>query len=193
MSRALLAVLNRCGDASDVPLGRILADLGDRSFGWSILVFGLLNMMPMPIGSNMITGIPLLLLTAQMVLGFSYVALPRFIAGRRVSRRGFQRIVLRMKPVLRPLERIIRPRLAWLFERRSERLLGAFLFLVAFALFLPIPLSGFIPAFALFIAGVGLAERDGVVTLLGLAIGLASIAITVVAGITIFLGVQAAT
>src|SRR3546814_21177648 len=60
-------------------------------------------------------------------------------------------------------------------------------------LFLPIPLSGFIPAFALFIAGVGLAERDGVVTLLGLAIGLASIAITLVAGITLFLGVQEAT
>src|SRR3546814_16692804 len=107
-----------------------------------------------------------------MVLGFSYVALPRFIAERRVSRRGFQRIVLRMKPVLRPLERIIRPRLAWLFERHSERLLGAFLFLVAFALFLPIPLSGFLPPFALFIAGLRLAERDGVVTLLGLPLGL---------------------
>src|SRR3546814_17571162 len=52
MSRAPLAVLTRCGDASDVPLGRIMADLGDRSFGWSILVFGLLNMMPMPIGRS---------------------------------------------------------------------------------------------------------------------------------------------
>src|SRR3546814_19543585 len=69
MSRALLAVLTRCGDASDVPLGRILADLGDRSFGWSILVFGLLNMMPIPNGSNMITRIPPLLLTAQMEIG----------------------------------------------------------------------------------------------------------------------------
>src|SRR3546814_2238607 len=91
MSRALLAVLTPCGDASGVPLGRILGDLGDRSFGWSILVFGLLNMMPMPKGSNMITSIPLLLLTAQMVLGISYVALTRFIARRRGSRRGVQR------------------------------------------------------------------------------------------------------
>src|SRR3546814_15936958 len=98
-----------------------------------------------------------------------------------------------MKPVLRPLERIIRPRLAWLFERHSERLLGAFLFLVAFALFLPIPLSGFIPAFALFIAGLGLAAHDGVVTLLCLPTGLASLAIPMVPGLTIFLHVQAAT
>src|SRR3546814_14122443 len=80
MSRALLAVLTRCGDASDVPLGRILADLGDRSFGWSILEFGLLNNTPMPMGSNMITGIQHLLLTEHLVLGCSCVALRAFMA-----------------------------------------------------------------------------------------------------------------
>src|SRR3546814_15577326 len=128
----------------------------------------------MPIGSNSITGVPLLLLTAHMVLGFSHVRLPDFIDRRLVSRRGFQRTVLRLQPVLRPLERIIRPRLEWLFGQPCERILGAYLFLVAFALFLPIPLSGFIPAFALFITGVGLAERDGAITLLGMAFGLAA-------------------
>lgn len=193
MTRSLLMALRRSGDASAVPLGSVLADLGNRSFGWSMAVFGLLNLIPMPIGSNMITGVPLLLLTAQMVLGFSHVRLPAFVNRRRVSRRGFQRMVLRLQPVLRPLERIIRPRLEWLFGQPCERILGAYLFLVAFALFLPIPLSGFIPAFALFITGVGLAERDGAITLLGMAIGLAAIAITVAAGATIVIGVDAAT
>ena len=192
MSRSLLMALRRCGDASAVPLGSVLADLGNRSFGWSILVFGLLNLIPMPIGSQMITGVPLLLLTAQMVLGFSHVRLPGFINRRRVSRRRFQRTVLRLKPVLRPLERIIRPRLGWIFQRRCERFIGAYLFIVAIALFLPIPLSGFISAFALFITGVGLAERDGAVTLLGLVTGLAAIGITLAAAATIFIGVQAA-
>ena len=193
MSRSLLRALRRCGDASAVPLGSVLTDLGNRSFGWSILVFGLLNLIPMPIGSNMITALPLLLLTAQMVLGFSHVRLPASINQRCVSRRQFQRVVLRMKPVLRPLERIIRPRLGWIFQPRCERLVGAYLFLVATALFLPIPLSGFIPAFALFITGVGLAERDGAITLLGLAIGLVARGVTIAATVTIFLGVQAAT
>src|SRR3546814_18141475 len=90
----------------------------------------------MPIGSNSITGVPLLLLTAHMVLGFSHVRLPDFIDRRPVSRRGFQRTVLRLQPVLRPLERIIRPRLGWLFGQSCERILGAYLFLVTFALFL---------------------------------------------------------
>src|SRR3546814_2513144 len=74
----------------------------------------------MPPGSNMITGVPLLLLTAQMVLGFSHVRLPDFIDRRPVPRRGFQRAVLRLRPVLRPLERIIRPRLERSEEHTSE-------------------------------------------------------------------------
>lgn len=193
MSRSLLMALRRQPDASAVPLGGVLADLGNRSFGWSILLFGLVNLIPMPIGSQMLTGLPLLLLTAQMVLGFSHVRLPAFVNRRRVSRRRFQEAVLRLRPVLRPLERVIRPRLAWLFARRSERLIGVFLFLVAIALVLPIPLSGFISAFALFITGVGLAERDGAVTLLGLAIGLAALAVSAAAAVTIVVGVQAAT
>lgn len=193
MSRSLLMALRRCGDASAVPLGTVLADLGNRSFGWSILVFGLINLIPMPIGSQMVTGLPLLLLAAQMILGLDHVRLPGFINERCVSRRRFQETVLRLRPVLRPLERIIRPRLGWIFQRRCERLIGVFLFLVAVALVLPIPLSGFISAFALFITGVGLAERDGAITLLGLVIGAAALAITTAAGITIFLGVQAAT
>ncbi|HMA14375.1 MAG: exopolysaccharide biosynthesis protein [Bacteroidota bacterium] len=194
MSRSLLMALRRQQpDASAVPLGGVLTDLGNRSFGWSILLFGLVNLIPMPIGSQMLTGLPLLLLTAQMVLGFSHVRLPGFVNRRRVSRRRFQEAVLRLRPVLRPLERVIRPRLAWLFARRSERLIGVFLFLVAIALVLPIPLSGFISAFALFITGVGLAERDGAITLLGLAIGLVALAVSTAAAITIVVGVQAAT
>jgi hypothetical protein len=193
MSRSLLLALRRRGNADAVPLGTVLADLGDRSFGWSIMVFALFNLIPMPIGSNMITALPLLLLTAQMALGLPHVRLPGFINRRRVSRRGFQRVVLRLKPVLGPLERIIRPRHPWLFQPRCERLVGACLFVVATALFLPIPLSGFISAFALFITAVGLAERDGSITLLGLGIGAAAIGVTLAAAATIVIGVQAAT
>src|SRR3546814_12914071 len=112
---------------------------------------------------------------------------------RRVSLRGFQRMVLRLQPVRRPLERISRPRLEWLFGQPCERILGAFLFLVVFALFLPIPLSGFIPAFALFITGVGLAEREGAIPLLGMSIGLAAIELSVAPGLPIATVVDVAT
>ena len=192
MSRRLLWAVRRCGDSSAVPLGEVLTDLGNRSFGWAILLFGLVNLIPMPFGSQMLTALPLLLLTAQMVLGFSHVRLPAFVNERCVSRRRFQRVVLRLQPVLRPLERILQPRLVWLFQRSSERLIGVLLFLVAIALFLPIPLSGFVAAFALFITGVGLSERDGLVTLLGLAIGCAALGVSTAEAVTIVAGMKAA-
>ena len=53
-----------------------------------------------------------------------------------------------------------------------------FLFCVALALFLPIPLSAYGPAIALFVTGFGLVERDGLVTLVGVALGMAAIVVT---------------
>ncbi len=182
-------------DARDATrsLGAILAELGDRSFGWSIIVFALVNLLPLPFGSNVVTALPLLLLTGQMVLGFSHVRLPGIIARRHIPRRGFQGVVLRFRPLLRRIERIIRPRHVWLFAPRAERIVGVGLFLVSVALFLPIPFSGMISAFALLVAGIGLAERDGAVVFAGLAVGVVAIAVTLAAATTIVLGVQAAT
>jgi hypothetical protein len=98
-----------------------------------------------------------------------------------------------MKPILSRIERVVRPRRLSLFEARSERLIGGFLFLVSCALFLPIPFSGYFSAVSLFVAGIGLAERDGTVTLTGLGIGVFAILVTLTALSVIVIGVRAAT
>jgi hypothetical protein len=120
-----------------------------------------------------------------MMLGFRYVQLPRRLADMRLDQHKLRRAVLRLRPVTRRLERILQPRLQVLFLRRNERPLGVALFIIAFTLFLPVPLSGWFPAMSLFIAGVGLVERDGVVTMLGLLAGALSVLLT--AGIVVSL------
>ena len=193
IQRSLFHAVRRHRDVASVPIGTILAEMGNRSFGWSIVFFALVNLLPLPFGANMFTALPLMLLTAQMALGFPFVRLPGFVNRRRISRRGYQRSVLRMKPVLNRIERVIRPRRLSLFEARSERLIGGFLFLVSCALFLPIPFSGYLSAIALFVAGIGLAERDGSVTLVGLGLGVLAICVTLTAVTVIAIGVRAAT
>lgn len=193
LSWTLLRAVGRYGALERVPLERILADQGQRSFGWSILLFSVVNLLPLPLGTNVVTALPLLLLTAQMALGYSHVRLPGFLTRQSVSRRGFQRAVLRLKPVLRPLEQVVRPRRPEVFALEAERLIGGFLFLVSAALFLPIPLSGLISATALLVTAIGLLERDGVVTCLGLALGVAAILFTVIAAAALVLGVQSLT
>jgi hypothetical protein len=190
LSWSLLRAVGRYRTFDSVPLGLILADQGQRSFGWSILLFAFVNLLHLPFGSNVVTALPLLLLTGQMVLGLPHVWLPGIITRRRVPRHGFQRVVLRFQPLLRRIERVIRPRPPQLFSLKAERLIGVFLFVVSAALFLPIPFSGLISAAALAVTAMGLIERDGVVTVIGMAIGVAALVVTSAAAAALFLGAR---
>ena len=191
MSRSLLRAINGRRDTGAVTIGTFLADLGDRSFGWSLVLFSIVNLLPMPYGSTLITALPLILLTVQMALGFRHVHLPGFFNRRPVSRAGMRRAVIRLRPLTRPIERIIRPRHEWLFQPNFERLMGLLLLVVSVALFLPLPLSGWIPAFALFVSGFGLVERDGLVTMIGLAMGIVAIVVTIIVALSLAAGAAA--
>ena len=174
-----------------ISLAELVASLGERSMGWALLVFALINLLPLPMGTDMITAIPVLVVTTQIALGYDELRLPGFIARRRISRKRFQKLVLRLGPVLRPIERVLKPRLLWLFAGKAERALGCFLCLVGLALFAPIPLTGYLPACAIALAGIGLIERDGLVALAGAAVGLAGIGVTIAFGTMLFLGADA--
>lgn len=193
LTRRLFRAAGPRGPVDGQSLGEVVAGLGDRSFGWLILLFSLVNLMPWPPGSTLILAIPLVIVTAQMALGLRQVWLPGFITRRHVGRKAFQRVVLRLRPVIRPIERIVRPRLDWVFAPGPERALGVFLLCVSVALFLPIPLSAYGPAIALFVTGFGLVERDGLVTLVGVALGVAAIAITAASATLIYMGAVAVT
>lgn len=195
LSRRLVRAASVCGpdaDSDRISLGALVTTLGDRSFGWCILVFTLINMLPLPPGTDMILSLPVLMLTAQMALGFDQVWLPGFVARIRVGRRSFQKLVMRVGPLMRRIEKVLRPRHEWLFAPPAERLLGAFLFLVSIALFAPIPFSGYLTATTLVIASIGLIERDGLVALAGAGLGLFAIFVTGAAGVMLFLGAEAA-
>jgi hypothetical protein len=159
-------------------LGNLLSTLGETSFGWAIVVFSLVTLLPLPPGSTLLTALPLLVTTGQMMLGYPHVKLPQRLARLPLDPVTLRRTVLRLRPVTRRLERVLRPRYTFLFARHNERAVGLALFVIAFALFLPVPLSGWFPALSLFVFGVGLVERDGLVSGAGLLLGGASVLLT---------------
>lgn len=169
-------------------IGDLIASLGEASFGWSLVVLALLNLLPLPLGFNMITSIPLILVTAQMALGFDKVRLPGFIASRSINRRGFQSLVLRLKPIFSWVERLSKPRLPMMLSPTAERAIGIVLFLASLALFLPIPLNTWLLAISLLVAGVGIVERDGLITLIGTSLAMAAVVLTGVLGSMIVIG-----
>jgi hypothetical protein len=188
LSRRLFRAAGPRNGAPDTTLGAVLAGLGDRSFGWLILVFSLVNLLPMPIGGTLITAIPLVIVTLQMALGLHSVRLPGRLTRWPVNRKAFQKRVLWLGPVIRQIERVVRRRVEFVFAPQAERLLGIWLLCVSIVLFLPIPLSGYLPAFALFLSGVGLVERDGLVTLVGAGLGLVAMVVTAGVVATVIIG-----
>jgi len=164
--------------AGTLTLGNLLSALGETSFGWAIVVFSLLTLLPLPPGSSVVTALPLLVTTGQMMIGYPHVKLPARLARLRLDPVKLRRTVLRLRPVTRRLERVLTPRYTPLFAPRNERLLGLLVFVIAFALFLPVPFSGWFPAVSLFIFGVGLVERDGLVATIGLICGGGSVVLT---------------
>lgn len=177
--------------AGTLTLGNLLSAMGETSFGWAIVVFSLLTLLPLPPGFTLLTALPLLVTTGQMILGYSHVNLPNFLARQRLDHPKLRQAVVRLRPITRRLERVLRPRYTGLFARRNERTLGVFLFVIAFALFLPIPLSGWFPAISLFTVGVGFVERDGLVTMVGIVMGGLSVLLTIAVMMSLVAGAEA--
>jgi hypothetical protein len=89
-----------------------------------------------------------------------------------------QRAVTRAVPILKRLERWSRPRLSVFETAIGMRGMGVALLALALALIVAAPLIGQIPlGLAVCLVGLGLVERDGIVVLAGLGIGMIGVAI----------------
>ena len=190
MSRTLLRSLQRNRNEPTIQLRVLMQDLGKRSFGWAVILFSLINLVPLPIGSTLVTAIPLVIVAAQMMYGLNALWLPAIIYNRPIRKRTIRHVLVRLRPLLKPLEQRIKPRETWLFEGTVERVVGGLMLANALALFLPIPLSGTLCALGLLITGLGLVERDGYVALIGLAVGLFSVGVTVAVATVLYIGVH---
>ncbi|NTS31667.1 exopolysaccharide biosynthesis protein [Phyllobacterium sp. BT25] len=149
----------------------------DRSFAALLTFFAILNLLPLPPGTGVITGIPLVLLSVQMVMGRESVWLPSFMRDKTISPERFRLVSDKVVPWLQWLERFIRPR-NWPFGRRQgDRWLGVFTTILGMSVVIPMPLSNWLPALATVIIGIALCERDGRLMVAGLALGLISMSI----------------
>lgn len=162
--------------AERVRVRDITESLGQRSFGFILLIFALPNSLPIlgiP-GVSTITGLPMLFVAVQMALGHNRVYLPNWIADSSLATSDFQKLIFKVVPWLQRIEKLMRPRIILLTQGSAERWLGGFCVLLAFLLVLPIPLGNLLPALGILFIALGLIERDGVCVLLGIAIGVAA-------------------
>ncbi|ALG73826.1 exopolysaccharide biosynthesis protein [Azospirillum thiophilum] len=162
--------------ADRVSLGEVMDTLGERAFAALLLILSIPNILPVP-GLSTATGVPMILIGAQMAAGRHAPWLPRRMLAVTLDRKAFLGVIRRARPWAERLERRLRPRLPALSGPAAERLLGLAVMLLAGILALPIMFGNQPPALAIALIALGLMESDGVFVSAGLIAGLLSIAI----------------
>ncbi len=181
----LMATLQDLTDPAKAPdkisLSYIVGQLDDQARGILIILFAIPNCVPGIPGTSAITGLPLLILTAQMALSRP-AWLPGFLSRRTVDRVWLETVLAKAAPSIRRVERLIRPRLSILTLGPAEQLIGILCAILALTVMLPIPLGNTLPAVALIFFSLGMIGRDGIWVLAGLFVSGMAAAVLAFAG-----------
>jgi hypothetical protein len=175
---ALLRELGE-GPGEVILLDSVIDHFGRRAFGALLFVFAVPNLLPLPPGSTTLLGLPLVLIAPQLALGVPNLWLPRALGRRRLRRGDLRKIIERALPQLMNIERLLAPRHGWVFGRLGDRMIGLVCALLAIVLILPVPFGNILPSLTIAALSLGLAQRDGLVALIGY--GLATLSVTVLA------------
>lgn len=165
--RALLAHFT-VGNADTVlTLRDILATLQQSGFGVFLFVAVLPAFIPIPGLAGALSGPLVMLVGLQMLFGLRRPWLPRFIGERGPRRSTTRRFIDKVAPLLRWLDRALRPRLTMLVAPLPARLFsGLLVALTGLLLSLPIPFTNYLFGLLLLLFALALLERDGALMLL---------------------------
>lgn len=166
-------------DRETISVGEFVSLLGERSFALAILIFSLPNSLPVPgiPGFSTITGLPILFIAMQMVMGEKTIWLPRKVSEKTFSQAFLKKIVTKAMPLVLWLERYLHPRGRVLCGPVGERIMGFLIVLMAFILVLPIVGGNFLPGASISLMALALLENDGLFASVAITVCLLSLAL----------------
>ena len=164
-------------------LGALLDDLDERAFGLMLLLLALPCCVPFLWGIPQIVALPMLALAGQLAAGRQDPWLPTVLRTRDFNIDDMRSVVSRVERYLGWLERFAARRLEGLTHGRGAQIIGALLLIPTASILVPLPSTNTIPGIGVAIAAVGFLERDGLLVLLGLVIGLLWVALLLFVGV----------
>lgn len=139
----------------------LAAHLEWRAWGGLLLIFAAINVLPLPPGTSVFFAVPLLIVSAQMVMGRTSPWFPARLDRRGVNKQLLARLLDKIDWMESRVERIFKPRLPGLTGATGARFIGLVCFLLALLAAIPIPLFHVAPAAAIILFGLALIYRDG--------------------------------
>jgi hypothetical protein len=167
-------------------LGHLVETFGPQSFAILFVVLMAFPALPLPTGGvSHVLEIANALLALELIVGRTEVWLPRRLQDRELKGLTGPRFSQVLLKRIRWFERFSRPRFAHLLARRSTNVVVGLIVLgLTVAAFLAPPFSGLdtLPALGVVVVSLGVLFGDVVVALIGIALGLAGVALVIALG-----------
>ncbi len=151
-------------------LGTLAARLGHDGIGLLTIILATPFLVPLPL-AGLGTPVGLLMIAAglQLALDRKTLALPRFVADRRLEARTVEKALAVTEKILNRLERFARPRWAFLAHQTGLLATAIVVLGIGFAIPFYVPLGNPVSAIATILLSLGLLEEDGLLVFSGLA------------------------
>lgn len=194
MPGELNAALRECAAhaaGEGIFLGEMLDRLGRSSFCFAALLLAVPFVQPFSLGPlTMLAGLTFLAVGWQMGRGLARPVLPDRAARLRIHGRGWLAALRFCARLLVVCRKVTRPRLeAWVSGAWGDRFVGWLIFVGGGLLALPaanLPFNNTLPALMIIFACVAWLERDGLMAVVSLAWGVATVLYFAAIGVALF-------
>lgn len=159
----------------NIKIGVLLKSADSGGFALLNLIFSLIIVIPTPPPIATISALIIMFFSAQMVIGFREVWLPKFITEKSIKRTALALIVGKSSLYLSKLEKFTRRRLTFMNYDIMEKFIGVILFILAAISLTPVIFANSVPGIAMIMVSFGLLNKDGLMIIVGFAIGLISV------------------
>ncbi|QHD65002.1 exopolysaccharide biosynthesis protein [Neorickettsia findlayensis] len=168
------------GVTDSITLFEIKHALHERGFALLLLLFSLPLSIPLPVppGYTTVLSIPILFFSVQIILGCDSPWLPKFLGEKSMKRKSLAFLIEKTVPILRKVEKFTRPRFPILNNAFGERIYGVISLMCAISIAIPLPLTNFIPAGGIVLMSLGVLNRDGIISILGVVTSFAGLFIS---------------
>ncbi len=173
-------------------ISELMEDFHENGILLAMIFFSLPVAIPLPYppGFTTVMGIPLMILSIQMLLGNKKVSLPQKINDYELKNSTLKAISDKVVPRLISVEKYVKPRFSFAKSVYCEQFIGFISLLAAFSIALPIPLTNSIPALGIAVMALGLLNRDGLVIIVGFFITVIGLLIAIGAVMASWIGIK---
>lgn len=177
-----------------ISFGEIIENLKDKGLALLIAIIALPISIPVPTppGFTTLFGVPLCILTAQLVYRLDHPWLPKWLRDKQIKTSTFQSFVDKSEPYFYKLSRFLKPRYGQYISPSSERVMGVLSLLCAICISLPILFANAIPSLAILTMALAILYKDGLAAIVGMIIaGIGLIIAVIVVAATFIFGLVA--